>query len=369
MPFLSTFITSVILAIAAAFALLGVIIPPGEGSFGIAKLAPYILVGLAIICFCLIWLPVNLIVWFTHTPEQRGKVTDAKPDFAFSGLLFMAAIAFCGFQLAPQWLHKVHFYYQLEDQFGHPVSGAMVRRHNDFTKSAQDAESESDAQGRFQETCKPGESFTLILRKQGYAMASLGLTGTYSEELRIKQKTAQGSNSLIVVKMWKLQGSEPLVGINQNYKLHYTNAPIYFDLIAGKIVPIGGDFKITVSRAPDIMPMQKKLDWNVEIEAVDGGLMDSAGTERVTYFAPESGYEPSRTIDSTDRLPEGGLDGFHTGFYVKSRNGQVYSKLGFSVRIDLKTDDFIYFEFRGLANTNGSRNWEADPNTLNPAAN
>ena len=97
MPFLSTFITSVILAFVAAFALLGVIIPPGEGSFGIAKLAPFILVGLAIICFCLIWLPVNLIVWFSRTPEQRGKMTDAKPDFAFSGLLFMAAIAFCGF--------------------------------------------------------------------------------------------------------------------------------------------------------------------------------------------------------------------------------------------------------------------------------
>jgi hypothetical protein len=296
MLFPFSFITSVILAIVAAFVLLGAMIAPGEGSFGAAKMAPLILVVLVPVCFCLIWLPVNLVVWFSRTREQRAKMTDAKPIFAFSGLLFVAVLALAGYCLAPQWLHKVHFYYQLQDQFGQPVSGAIVRRHNDFTKSAQDAESESDAQGRFQETCKPGESFTLNLRKQGYAIASLDLTGAYSEELRIEQKTAQGSNSLIVVKMWKLQGSEPLVGINQNYKLHYTNAPIYFDLIAGKTVPRGGDLKITVSRASDLVSVQNRPDWKVEIEAVDGGLMDSAGTERITYFAPESGYEPSRTI-------------------------------------------------------------------------
>ena len=197
------------------------------------------------------------------------------------------------------------------------MSGAIIRRHNNFTRSADDAESTSDAQGRFQETCKPGESFTLILRKKGYAMASLGLTGAYSEELRIKQKTAQGSNSLIVVRMWKVQGAEPLVGINQNYKLHYTNAPIYFDLIAGKTVPRGGDLKITVSRASDIVSVKNRPDWKVEIEIVDGGLVDSAGTERGTYFAPESGYEPSRTIDSTERLPEGGLTDFTPAFMSK----------------------------------------------------
>ena len=100
----------------------------------------------------------------------------------------------------------------------------------------------------------------------------------------------------MVIKMWKLQGAEPLVGLDHKYKLPYSAAPIYFDLLAGKVVPVGGDLKITVSRAPGVMSGRNRLDWGVQIEAVDGGLMDSAGQERTTYWAPADGYQPSITI-------------------------------------------------------------------------
>lgn len=365
MPFLSTFITSAILAIVAAFALLNVMIPPGGGSFGAAKMAPLILVVFVVICFCLIWLPVNLITWLTYTPEQRGKTSDAKPDFAFSGMLFLMALATSGYCLAPQWLHKVHFYYKLVDQFEQPVSGVIVHRHNNFTTSADDAESESDAQGLFQETCKPGESFTLNLHKEGYTIASFGLTGAYSEELRNKQKAAQGSHNLIVVKMWKLQGAGPLVGINRRYKVHYVSTPMNFDLLTGDIVPVGGDVRLTVSRLPGVISVRNRLDWSVQIEAVDGGVMDSGGQEQVTYEAPESGYLQSLTFNFSTNEPHGWSGGFNQGFYITSRNGQVYSKLGLSFVINEKPDDFMSVAFGGVASTNGSRNWEGDPSTWN----
>ena len=105
MPFLSIFITSAILAIVAAFALLNATMPSGEGSFGAAKLAPLILIVLVPVCFCLIWLPANLIVWFSITREKRRRMADAQSVFAFSGILFMAALALSGNHLAPQWLH------------------------------------------------------------------------------------------------------------------------------------------------------------------------------------------------------------------------------------------------------------------------
>jgi len=69
-------------------------------------------------------------------------------------------------------------------------------------------------------------------------------------------------NNPTVIKMWKLQGAEPLVNINQHYKLHYTNAPINFDLLAGKIVPAGGDIKLTVTRSPGIMSGRNRLSTN-----------------------------------------------------------------------------------------------------------
>jgi len=102
----------------------------------------------------------------------------------------------------------------------------------------------------------------------------------------------------------------------------------------------------------------------VNFEVIDGGLIDSSGTERTTYFAPESGYQQSKTLSWSDGLPKGGTggtEGFHTGFYLKSRNGQVYAKLGVSFRIFEKPDDLIYFEFSGTANTNHSRNLEFTP--------
>jgi hypothetical protein len=162
--------------------------------------------------------------------------------------------------------------------------------------------------------------------------------------------------------LWKLQGAEPLVGIGGAYKIHYTNQPICFDLLLRNIVPSGGDIKITITRPDGVISERNPQPWSVKFEGVDGGLMDSSGTERITYFAPEVGYMPSKIISSTDRLPTSGVSGFGTGFYVKSRGGQVYSKLGVSVMINETANDFMYVEFTGIANTNSSRNWEGDSN-------
>lgn len=260
----------------------------------------------------------------------------------------------------------IDFYGKLEDQFGNPVVGAEIKgsiRVISGTRQGTDwPTTTSDVTGLFQFHGR-GQDISMMPSKKGYALASLNGGGNYSLLAPEAERAHPNPSNPIVIKMWKLQGAEPLVGINCQFKFPYTDAPIYFDLIAGKIVPAGGDIKVTVRRFPGVISVQNRVNWDIEIEAVDGGLMDPAGTEKITYFAPESGYEPSKIIHSTDRLPEGGLGGFHTGFYVKSRNGQVYSKLGLSFRINLNPDDPIYIRFSGIANTNGSRNWEGDSNT------
>jgi hypothetical protein len=164
-------------------------------------------------------------------------------------------------------------------------------------------------------------------------------------------------NNPTVIKMWKLQGAEPLVSINQHYKLPYSNAPINFDLVAGKIVPSGGDIKITVNRPAGEISERNRQDWGFEIEAVGGGLMESGADVVVTYAAPESGYAPSDTLTASNNRH--GVELIQQSFFVKSRNGQVYSKLALSFDINSAPDDYMDITFNGVANTNGSRNWEA----------
>jgi hypothetical protein len=42
----------------------------------------------------------------------------------------------------------------------------------------------------------------------------------------------------------------------------------------------------------------------------------------------------------------------------------VYSKLGLSFRINSDPDGLMNITIGGVANANGSRNWEGDPNTM-----
>jgi hypothetical protein len=148
------------------------------------------------------------------------------------------------------------------------------------------------------------------------------------------------------------------VSINQHYKLRYTEAPINFDLLAGQIVPGGGDVKITMNRPTGTISEHNPQDWGFTIEAVNGGLIETADKEwRVTYAAPETGYQPSNVLSASSNRH--GIGGIQQGFFVQSRNGKIYSKVGISFGINETPDGFMEVTFSGMANTNGSRNWEA----------
>lgn len=261
----------------------------------------------------------------------------------------------------------IDFYGKLEDQSGSPVAGADIKGtilvNNGTRDSTDHFSTTSDEQGFF-EFHGRGESIGITPRREGYALAS---TGTFFRYSRLEDHPfVSDANGPTVIKMWKLQGAEPLLKINQNYKLNYTGEPIYFDLIAGTIVPSGGDMKLSVSRSPGVISGRNPMDWGVRIEAVDGGLMDADGQEGVTYIAPDNGYQPGTNFIFSTNPPYKWAGGFDQGFFMTSRNGQVYSKLGFSFNINKKIDEPMYITFRGTANTNGSRNWEGDPNIYKP---
>ncbi len=201
----------------------------------------------------------------------------------------------------------------------------------------------------------------MVPKKEGYALASTNGGGVYSRLWPEDEQAHSDRGNPVVIKMWKLQGGEPLMGINQQYRLPYTSAPVFFDLIAGKIVSTGGDVKMTVEKVPVDSTPGSAENCNVQIGAVGGGIMDSGGQERTTYWAPAEGYQ----AQSAFTIPPNGA-GMSRGYFITSRDGQVFSKLYLSFRIDEQPGGLMYVTLQGIANTNGSRNWEGDPNTYKP---
>ncbi len=263
------------------------------------------------------------------------------------------------------------FYGKLEDQFGDPVAGAEITggilRDNGYISDVREIKTVSDDAGGFHFNDGKGESLSVTPRKPGYAIASTNAAFKYShfypEVRHIPDPTHPA-----VIKMWKLQGAEPLMKIDQRYKFHFTDMPVYFDLIAGKIVPSGGDIKVTVGRSPGIVSERSLQDWSVKIEVTDGGFIETSMAEfRVTYLAPNNGYQPSDNFIMSTNPPHKWSGGFDRLLFITSRHDQVYGKVNFGISINQNPDDYIWVEFRGIANTNSSRNWEGDPNTFKPS--
>lgn len=255
----------------------------------------------------------------------------------------------------------IDFYGKLEDQFESPVIGAEIkgsirvisgdRQTTDWFTATSDIDGLFQFHGR-------GQDIGMMPSKQGYGLASLNGGGNYSMLTTEGERAHSDPNNPVVIKMWKLQGVVPLVSIDQNYSIPFTDKPFHFDLLTGKRVLTGGDIRLTVTRADGVMSGRNPLSWGIQIQAVDGGIMDSRGQDSITYEAPNNGYVGDMTFTFSTNSTDGWTEEFNRGFFVMSRNGQVYSKLGLTFRINRTTGDLMYISFSGTASTNGSRNWE-----------
>ena len=249
------------------------------------------------------------------------------------------------------------FYGKLEDQSGNPVVGAEITGNTIINNGTMYGHTNvvavSDINGFFTLDAGKGESIGIVPRKAGYALATTDTEFKYS--LRYPDHFVPDPNRPVVIKMWKLQGTEPLVNIQQDYRLRYIDAPINFDLLTGQTVSSGGDLRIMVHRPAGVISGSNPQDWSIDFEVVGGGFIETSPSEAgVTFFAPQSGYQARGTFGKNN-----GPDLIDKVLFIQSRNGQVYSKVHLLFGINVKPDGFMDVTFSGVANTNGSGNWEA----------
>jgi hypothetical protein len=162
------------------------------------------------------------------------------------------------------------FYGRLEDQSGSAVSGAgvnfSIQYENPNTRGVQHGQTISDGNGFFTISGYKGANLTIMPKKAGYALATTSTSFRYSQLQ--PGYFVPDANNPTVIKMWKLQGAEPLVEINKTFKLPYTGAPIFFDLLTGNVVPAGGDLEVIVTRAPGIITGRSHVDWSIKLVPV-----------------------------------------------------------------------------------------------------
>jgi hypothetical protein len=255
----------------------------------------------------------------------------------------------------------IDFYGKVEDQFSNGVAGAAVnfsvRVMNGQESTVERGQVITDGNGFFTITGYKGQDLGLAPQKAGYVLATTSTLFKYSH-LEDRPYVSDPNNPT-VIKMWKLQGAEPLVGINETFKLPYTGAPIFFDLVTGNVVPGGGDLEIIVTRTPGVITQRNHGDWSIKLVPVNGGIIETDyHAAQVTFEAPIDSYQDTYFVQMNHDDP-GWFDNIQRAFFLMSRGGQVYSRFSLDFGINDDPDGAMWFQFKGVANANGSRNWEA----------
>lgn len=297
------------------------------------------------------------------TPDQgQGWPTPAESNLFSSKTELLSRVAreryFRSMDIQP-----IEFYGRVEDQDGNPIPQAEITYfiHPTPTLGAGKGSVFTDNDGRFYVSDKAGASISFQLSKKGYLSNATNRGAIFSllESPAIRYVPNHASPQ--VIRMWKAQGPEPLIEIDQRYEFSAESATIRIDLLTARIAEEGGDIEVDVSRGIGSLHKGEKFDWQAVIRPIDGGVrtVDTLSEFDAAYRAPKDGYTNFlRLVMAKDAVTW--QSGISVPVYVTSRGGLVHSKFVLSLSMNAGSNISISLR-RGVANPSGSRNWEINP--------
>ncbi|HUA65490.1 MAG TPA: hypothetical protein VME24_06565 [Alphaproteobacteria bacterium] len=261
----------------------------------------------------------------------------------------------------------IEFYGRIVDQERNPIPGVKVKvdiRHITVIVPAPwgdedqiiPIERETDSAGLFEINGVTGASLAIrSVEREGYRLSpktediySYGNTPTpYRPDLQ----------NPVIIRMWKLGEPANLISHKTLLGFQPDGRTYTLDLLADKKMEganPNGDLQIQFRRTLILKPGET-YNWELDISAVDGGLIETA--DEFEYLAPEGGYQPTISLQTNSVSPSAAPD-MTKNYYLTSRNGQLYGVVSLQIFSDYNGQSAILVDSR--VNPNGSRNLQPD---------
>lgn len=267
-------------------------------------------------------------------------------------------------ELAPNYMNApINFYGRVVDQDGNPLSGvrvavsvrqwyrptASVGLDSTFPKT----ELTTDTGGYFQFVNGSGDDLRIeALEKEGYEAELKALRGfgyNTSEQFR------PDPNNPVVFRMWKTGTKQPLITGDKFLPIVPDGRVYTMDLLTGTLTEGEGegDLRIAIKRAPEAA-WGKKYEWAFDLAAINGGLREESNAYESMYLAPDGDYAKNAAMHFRPD-EEGWTYGISKRFYLKSRDGQIYSRMDVEIQAFYLKDKQGRFGIKYAVNPTGER--------------
>lgn len=273
--------------------------------------------------------------------------------------------------------NEIEFYGRAVDQFGEPVSAADVEGVvlvNTGSRGGQmRRQTMTDAQGYFQFGGFKGQDLGIGINKEGYEYRRRNSSFSYTYFEADHERHIPDSKNPVIFVLWKKQGAEALVHYREVFwEIPADGSPVGLDLATGKLVKDRPDVVMSLVRDPLRMRAgEMGYRWKATITAPSGGVI-TAGEQDYYNEAPETGYVPqfehvqeaqSVRDAQAERIKWTWENSVTETLFIKSREGQRYARVEFSIYPGGRTDNDAEGSVgvRVWLNPKGSRNLEFDP--------
>lgn len=283
-------------------------------------------------------------------------------------------------------MEDIDFYGQIVDQYGEPVTNASVGFSTGGAMLAPGkgiGKVSADEQGRFEIHSEGGSLSLFNIKAPGINFSFPVPThiknsrfGAHIKEMRFTgyQHNVGGNDPLwtgtspekpYVFTAWRVDKYEKiLVGDLNSYQ--FPDGRVYtFKLDKKKYEErreegsTDGHLFVSCTREP-IERVQDHVDWQVTITPVDGGIQTT--DDLYLNLAPETGYQPSLTIDMRKGSPDYKESLINQRYFFTAKSGQVYGSLYMHIEPNAKQGKKCRIDITQYkVNLDGSRNLAVKP--------